>query len=1321
MGVFGEAIYGHVGQYEARVYNAQYIRSEDGRMQLVSTRGLSEQDAVNRMFGKISIGPQNNSSIVLALNTELKGHSWAVRTAQQSGSSVSGGFCHAVHSESLLSSLYLIDNFIYFPFIPNGEYCVSLIRDPASFSAEKRWKRNMQTIPAMREENNKKLGTSLNIPRDLLKRLTPYLVSQASINARQYLYIRVPDRAPYEPYCLAVLHEILSLIPAGLRAGISAATNCMPQEEANYGIIFQRASYRAGHPTDINLHVSAEYPFLDNVFISSRLRMLLEQIVDYPELTDKCFRSLEQAVFGDQLPESFQSYENYFGISTIQKDKSRPTYLEECSGLLETTAEPVLRQILERIILEEYRTPEDLESAISSDPEFKKVNSFAGMSAYLKMRSHIISFLQQHGIHFTKLFIFKYLNQIARNSGAGNVIDLYEKVVSEQQDLAGFSDGERSEIISDCHETAWAYLAKKRSGMQNGWNEQTALEQYRRICGLDERTGRGFKPPVSEFNWFNGCRRRVLLEQFKSNPSPENARAIFCSIPDIDPLTGKETCLTPESAELVETIRRFMESEMAVRVDPETAGRRIDEILAYSDVVNPFFLNWKSQIPDAEGVIRLFNDTCESALYIKALDYTAGSGVTGNHLSSVMQLAANRMPLRGSACIREIQVSVAERIRDKRIPVPNRTGLYQAAAACIEPELQKAYTEWVAEELRKNDLDPEYLRNLYETVVNPDPELQQLYVRWAESTSKTKDLLEKMKASRTLVKYLNILLSSDGRLTESDISSSRDAMWDSLTVQERTISSFTASIAYLYQKSAEVILSDSGYRKDAGILQEECRTLAEQYGLGIYLDPYVSLSELLENVRQFAQWTGQKRVTLYSENDLGFSNQTIVRDSEGSEFYSVPVDAETFHNTLRSLLCLLDNGDYSVPEGEKIDPGSMVDALTNNKRMAQIMKILSLSGIIGNIAGLSAVLSARGYQGRTRARAAGRGSSPGLRNIAAAAAALIVTFGLGMILSHFVWKPKPDPAPAAAANTEETTLRGRESGTKPSSNLSNKVEPVTEAPTEAPAETAKPTTAQAGGGRDELAAVLPDTDTTTTTTALPGGEGSVRGLPVYQKVSDTIGPYDPYTIAFNYRETAAGEINISDQEPRSNREEGQIFLPITVKEVKTDPSEPNTRWFAVKYGIWKYRPKGFKDSSSRAKLSMEDAEEDCWIGYLKTDSSGNILDKKLVTPKEYDSTSDTSTEVFPEEIPKKVQDAVSVLREKDGFEASVIEDNDLDDSGRSVGSNPDYPTDSIKSSLASYIRCGIDGEPDIEAVQYENKKYKWIPTDGDIPGHLKEE
>ena len=223
MAVFGEAIFGHVGEYKARVYSAQYVRSEDGRHHLVNAGGLTEQDTLNKMFGRISIGPQNDSAFVLALNTEMKGYSWAVRTGHQTNSRVSGGYCHAVHSESKLSSMHEIDSFLYFPFIPDGDYCVSLIRNPGSFNAQDRWQRNMQSVSVLRDNYNEELGRPLNIPAELMKRLTAYIISQSSVNSRQYLYIRVPDRAPYEAYCLAALHDILSHIPAGLRAGISAA------------------------------------------------------------------------------------------------------------------------------------------------------------------------------------------------------------------------------------------------------------------------------------------------------------------------------------------------------------------------------------------------------------------------------------------------------------------------------------------------------------------------------------------------------------------------------------------------------------------------------------------------------------------------------------------------------------------------------------------------------------------------------------------------------------------------------------------------------------------------------------------------------------------------------------------------------------------------------------------------------------------------------------------------------------------------------------------------------------------------------------------
>ncbi len=1025
MAVFGEAIFGHVGEYKARVYSAQYVRSEDGRHHLVNAGGLTEQDTLNKMFGRISIGPQNDSAFVLALNTEMKGYSWAVRAGRQTGSRVSGGYCHAVHSESKLSSMHEIDSFLYFPFIPDGDYCVSLIRNPGSFNAQDRWQRNMQSVSVLRDNYNEELGRPLNIPAELMKRLTAYIISQSSVNSRQYLYIRVPDRAPYEAYCLAALHDILSHIPAGLRAGISAATNCLPQEEQYFGIIFQRATFPARHETDISLHSNEEYPFLSNSFVSPAMKGLLDQFVDYPELTDKCFRTMEQAVFGDELPDSFRSYENYYGISTIQKEKDRPSYLEECCSLLESTSEPVLRSILEKIILDEFRTPGDLEAAISRDPLFSRVGSFADLSGYLRTRDAILSFLSAHNIRYSMMFIYGHLTSIASSAGIKNVVDFYDKIVSEQENLAGLSEAERRQVIYDSHVDAWNYFAQVRDMAEKEGNVKPAVDLFGRLADLDRKVNPDFGPPVNEINWYNRWQRSTLLEQFRTSPSPETAEKIL-SIPDLDQATGRTTCLTRESADLIDLVRRNMESSINSHVDPETARVRIDEMIGLADIINRFLENWKTAIPENNTVRSDFNSAFERALYARAVDFTSGNDVTGDHLAAAMQLAAGRMPSLGQSCIYEIECSLADRMRRGQIPAGSRPGIYTAAAGYeIAPELQQAYTDWVASEIRQNTLEENQLRELYQRVKNPDIRLQELFTEWSENTSRKKELLEKMSASKTLVKYLNTLLYSRGTLSEQEIADMRGRMWKQLDIQEKTISAFTASVAYLYNRSAEVVYLAEEISSETSVLKKECRILAEQYGMGIYLDPNLAISEFYETIRQYKLWTGLDSVRLYSKKDLRLSGQKMESDPQGGSIYSVMESTELLHGTLRSLLWVLDGQDYSVPGGKKINIESVIKDLQTYKKVPKIMQILEFSGILGNNPNLMTALEKNGYQKNYRPgkKMSPAGADTGKYLLAAGLVAL--TFALGFIISHFAWpKVVTEPAEQPVAEIPQTTDTG---------------------------------------------------------------------------------------------------------------------------------------------------------------------------------------------------------------------------------------------------------------------------------------------------------
>ena len=1171
MGIFGEAIYGHVGQYKACVYNAQSVVSGDGTRRFVNARGLSETDAVNTLFGGVSIGPQNDSAMVLSLDAELKGYSWALRVAPQTGSSVSGGFCHAVHMQSTLPSLYQIDQLLYFPFIPNGEYCVSLIRNPEHFNAAERWEGNMRSVPVIRERYNQGLGRPLNISNSLMKLLTAYIISKVSVNAKQYLYIRVPDRAPYEPYCLAALHDILTHIPAGMRAGISAATNPSPQEEHKYGIIFQRASFPARHSTDINLHQNADYSFLKQVYISPSLKGLLDQMVDYPGLTDKCYRTLEQEVFGEKIPKSYQSYENYFGISAIQKEQMRPSYLEECNNLLNTTTEPSLKAILERIILDEYRMSADLEGAIQRDPLFTRVHTFADLTAYLQARKSILSFLEAHGIRYSAMFLYGHLSTIARGAGVTNAIDFYDKIVTEQQDLSGLSPEERSRILADSHRSAWDYFGQMCHGIQQSWDIQTSCAQYKRLVSLDQKADPGFQIPVSERNWYNGSQRRALLEQFRQNVQKDTVVQIL-SIPDYQDPEGTPVYQTAERTELLSIIQGIMEDRMNQKTDPNTARSQIDELTMLASALSEGYGKFGAVFGDGFGQEDTLRAYYERALYSKALDLTGGKDVSGSQLGFVMQLARSQMPVLGEKCIQNIEASLAERIRNREFSPEQRAELYRTAAVSrVAPELQQAYTDWVLSEIQQNTLEAAQITDLYKSVREPDERLRASYEQWFEHTARKKELIEKMKASRTLVKYLSTLLKTNGDLYNHEMKECRAAMWKQLSVQERTISAYTASVEYLFDTSAENVLRSNNKRRYADILQKECDILVQEYRMGLYLDPNLSLAELYDNVRNYMLWSEADRIWLYTEKEIESAQRVVTGEADGAGVYAVSAITADVLDTLQLLIVILDGADYKTPGGRKVNPDDVRRELFQNNK-ARIVKILTASGIVNNNPDLALQLEKMGCQ---LSRSGGNKETFDFKKIALAAGILLLTFILGGLIV-------PRVASLFHGKQEVVVAEGTDTG------QDKKEEPTQTDKTEPKGEnTETGGTGKTGEGKEEKeqkeqkeeetddSGTADSAEDANLSAAGNGIEG--KGLPLF---TDYAGDED-LKLAMDFRNRVAEDNKIEVKEKK------HVLLPGEWEKME-DPMEGT--FLVVKYYRWSY---------SKNQLTLDKPAEKTYTGYIQ--------------------------------------------------------------------------------------------------------------------------
>ena len=163
MGIFGEAIHGHIGFYKTAIYGASINAG-----QIVPAQGLSQQDVNNVILSTVSVGPNDSENQIIMLDPDRRGVSWSLRIAAQTDSMVSTGFSHIAYWQSTLSAFRNVDTMVYFPFITDGNVCKHLLQNEEQFNLS-RWHQCVQGAQRKKEYQVQSLGGEFVLPRDLLR------------------------------------------------------------------------------------------------------------------------------------------------------------------------------------------------------------------------------------------------------------------------------------------------------------------------------------------------------------------------------------------------------------------------------------------------------------------------------------------------------------------------------------------------------------------------------------------------------------------------------------------------------------------------------------------------------------------------------------------------------------------------------------------------------------------------------------------------------------------------------------------------------------------------------------------------------------------------------------------------------------------------------------------------------------------------------------------------------------------------------------------------------------------------------------------------
>ena len=965
MGIFGEAIHGHIGYYKTDIYGAAISEG-----QLVSAQGLSPQDVNNVILSIASVGPNDSENQILMFDPEGRGVSWSLRIAAQTDSKVSAGYSHIAYWQSGLSAFRDLDTMIYFPFITDLDAFRYLLQNEEQFNPS-RWAGCVQNAQNKKSYQMQLLGGNFVLPANLLKKVVCYILSKLDTKARKYLYILVPQGAPYQAYCEAVIWQILSVIPIGLRKGISFATNPQQKDEDNFGIIFQQEANPARHGCDLSFHRNLNHEFLNDFYLKKNLADLIGLFVDDPKMAEICYREMEAPLFGDRLPGSMVPYDSYYGISQLHVNKDRPEYLADCNTLLgQTSGNPQQRKLTENAIRTEIGSAEACLSYIEKDKDYISTKEAGDLNRYLKNRRNLIEYLATIGIDFETLFLYKKLEEICRLKNKYSAEEVYQEIVQMRPNLTEVPDHKKDA----CCKIAW----------EKAWNEFEAyIPPYQAVIPLNENGEPSYTPEITE--------KLLTMRNETSHWSVSDAFEHFIKLTDIAPVNPPvNMILWYRRMRRVRALSELFAIEEAGgigKTDSQRILNCLDEIFEYSaadgsmkdsqevgsalQCVQRMFVDARSLVSDGykagetEKALVAVHRRCsqmhmvrsekedrypyESALLSQMLLYLRNSSDTIRYKNAINVLK-NEIRDISDQYLYRVNEAAAVQLQNQNLADGVKVDIYSAVKeGGLHPQLASMYEDWVRSKFADETVDAGMLEALYASVSDPSLELTEVYKSWKSVDNEKRRIEEMIMTSKTYVRYLKaVLFRRRNANDEQDNQEKRGKFWKQLIHEERDISAFLGAVAYLYDcEPIEFLLSDA---EDAETLLNELRHLIGTEGnqMGLLLTEEESLQELYQRVLTYQTLSGNvPKIPLYSLRD--FDDQSNLGQTIDAAEKTATAKIFNVTDVLEVLKRLIVIQNRLIAKGE--DEQSVAEEL-NHAVAKDVLGFLDRAGVFDNKSGL---------------------------------------------------------------------------------------------------------------------------------------------------------------------------------------------------------------------------------------------------------------------------------------------------------------------------------------------------------------------------------
>ena len=886
MGIFGEAIHGHIGYYKTSVYGAAYVSdAADRKCVLRAAQGINERNVNNVILNSASVGPNDSENQIIMLDPDNRGILWSLRTAAQTDSQVSAGYSHIAYWQSTLSAFRDIELMIYFPFM-DGNECKELLKDDSLFNPS-RWSYCEDGACREKKESLQALGQDIYIPSKFLKKIVCYILGKQSTKSRKFLYILVPQGVPYQAYCKVVIEKILSVIPVGMRKGISFATNPAQKDEENFGIIFQQELNSVRHGCDISFHFQGDYNFLNDYYLEKSIEKLVNLMVDNPEMVEKCYEEMEYRIYQDTLPENYGPYESYYGISQLHVNRERPEYLADCERLLTLTRSTAqqheqVKNAISSVLISDSVCLE----FIKRDRDYISAGADSSINDYLIKRRNLIEFLGSSGINFRSLCLYDKCEQFCRQNNKNTAADVYEEIVRKKNEFSEATDDEKEAVCRVAWEKAWEefadnipeytyvpeYVPSEKSVLytlddtnrllnaynpESRWRLKEAQDQYERLTAVAP-----VNPPESMILWRRKIKRVDALSKLIKLEKSGNLESYdiekiknwLNQVFETDPESGRmEDSLEARSA--LYYIENLYSRYAGKEDDPIKAANLEGYLIEIHRICKKMYETIKeseNRLPYEEALFQLMRS------YLSKYDEPD----TFSHAVDIWKCLKTEVK---DKYLDYINQAAAERIRDTRVDGQKKIDIYNAVkGGTINPQLWSAYEEWAISEYANQSSSSELLEKVYANALKPSQAFKNTYKKWRDSDRERRRVEEIITSSKTFVRYLAAILDQKGEVDVARQADLRTAFWAGLTPKERDLSAFLGAVSLLKNRDPIEFFSQ-GSQESSKLRDEYIKFVdMDDRPLGLLLTRDETLQELYQRVLTYEKLSkGARKIPLY--------------------------------------------------------------------------------------------------------------------------------------------------------------------------------------------------------------------------------------------------------------------------------------------------------------------------------------------------------------------------------------------------------------------------------------------------------------------------